>query len=152
MCYLKNILVIVFCYLKKKKNKHTHTKVHHFPDEKKRKSPPEKVPSIFQVVSDDSDFALAPGYPVSTLQTCTEHKELKKRDDLMTLPSRVSLSWSVGGMALKTAIKQRDGCAPRSPGTQVRKQVRARLADTRSGKDSSASKSNCKDEQAGEKG
>lgn len=42
----------------------------------------EKVPSISQVVFDDSDFALAQGYPVSTQQTHTEH-ELKNRDDFM---------------------------------------------------------------------
>lgn len=39
----------------------------------------ERVPSISQVVFDDSDFTLAQGYPVSTKQTRTEHQELTKR-------------------------------------------------------------------------
>lgn len=41
----------------------------------------------------------------------------------MTLPSRVSLSQSVGEMALKTAIQQWDGRVPRSPGTQTNEET-----------------------------
>ena len=52
-------------------NTHTHTHTH--TGSALSRWEEEKVPSIFQVVSDDSDFALAPGYPVSILQTCTEH-------------------------------------------------------------------------------
>ena len=52
-------------------NTHTHTHTH--TGSALSRWEEEKVPSVFQVVSDDSDFALAPGYPVSILQTCTEH-------------------------------------------------------------------------------
>ena len=48
----------------------------------------------------------------------------------MTLPSRVSLCQSVGEMALKTAIKNGTGVYHAAQEhKQVRKQVRARLAD-----------------------
>ena len=76
MYYLSNVLVIFLCNLKKKKKKKKSSALSRWEEE--------KVPSISQVVFDDSDCASAQGYPVSTQQTRTEHQELKKRDDFMT--------------------------------------------------------------------
>lgn len=64
--YLKSTLVIFLYYLKKKKSALSRWEE-------------ERVPSISQVVFDDSDFTLAQGYPVSTKQTRIEHQELTKR-------------------------------------------------------------------------
>jgi hypothetical protein len=63
------------------------------------------------VVFDDSDFALAQGYPVSMQQAHTKHRQLKNRDSFMA-PALKELPLSLASEqhVLKTTTKLWDRC------------------------------------------
>lgn len=87
----------------------------------------EKVPSISQVAFDNSDFALAQDYPISTQQTHMEHQQLNNRD-CFTAPTLKDRPLWFQETALTTVVKQWDRCAQWSMGTQTNEEARVLLA------------------------
>lgn len=83
-----------------------------------------KVPSIFQVVFDDSDFTLAQDSSVSIQQTPTEHQELKNKDDFLAPALKdLPLSMKVGGNVSENSHKTMGQGVQWTTGTQINEEA-----------------------------